>query len=125
MLCLILSVTGLYGDSVNEMSWLVGEVLGALRSLHLDTNTLVFFVSDHGPQVEMCVEGGSTGPFSGGKASFWEGGIRVPSIAWWPGTIHPGSSSHEPLNSMDLYPTLLDLAGKFVYFALTINPFIP
>ena len=58
-------VSGLYGDSINEMAWLVGETISTLKELNLHNNTLVFFVSDHGPQTDMCVEGGSTGGLRG------------------------------------------------------------
>ena len=56
---------GLYGDSINEMSWLVDETIAALKKFDLEENTLVFFISDHGPEVELCIEGGSTAGLRG------------------------------------------------------------
>jgi len=56
---------GVYGDQVNEMSWAVGQVLDVVRELHIEHNTLALFLSDHGPHVEICEEGGSAAPFRG------------------------------------------------------------
>ena len=56
---------GEYGDNINEMSWVVGEVLDALDARGLSQNTLVFFISDHGPQVEYCSHGGDASIFKG------------------------------------------------------------
>jgi len=61
---------GIYGDQVNEMSWAVGEVLNVLRELGIDRDTLVLFMSDHGPHREIGHEGGSTGPFAGNCSSY-------------------------------------------------------
>ena len=57
--------SGPYGDNVNEMSWAVGEMLKLLRELNLERNTLAIFLSDHGPEREMCKEGGSADPLKG------------------------------------------------------------
>ena len=72
------SDNGLWGDGVREMDWAVGQVLSTLKSSGVDNNTLVFFTSDHGPHIELCLEGGNAGPFRGGKAySSWEGGTYI------------------------------------------------
>nr|XP_009859848.1 arylsulfatase-like [Ciona intestinalis] len=105
------SMRGSYGDNVNEMSWAVGEVVNQLKDLNLDQNTLVMFLSDHGPAVEFCYTGGSTGGLKGGKASSWDGGIKVPAVAWWPGTIQPGVKT-QVVSTMDIFPTFLQLAGN-------------
>ncbi|XP_071511895.1 arylsulfatase-like [Diadema antillarum] len=105
------SKRGRYGDSLNEMAWAVGETLATIREAGLDNNTLAIFLSDHGPHVEMCREGGSPGILKGGKITTWEGGVRVPAIARWPGTIPPGVHSGTLMSSMDLYATLAELAG--------------
>ncbi|XP_077992422.1 arylsulfatase-like [Glandiceps talaboti] len=102
---------GLYGDSVNELAWAVDEILQTVKSEGISRNTLVFFISDNGPHVELCEEGGSPGMLKGMKASTWEGGIRVPAIAWWPDMIAPGQVNHEILSTMDVFPTAIDLAG--------------
>ncbi|XP_033645269.1 arylsulfatase-like [Asterias rubens] len=102
---------GPYGDNVNEMSWAVGEMLKLLRELNLERNTLAIFLSDHGPEREMCKEGGSADPLKGWKGTSWDGGVRVPAIAWWPGTLPADVTNHEVISSMDLFNTAIDLAG--------------
>lgn len=93
------------------MSWAVGRVLDLIRHLNLEQDTLALFVSDHGPHVELCQEGGSAQPFREGKGYYGEGGLRVPVIAWWPGTIAAGQVSSSVASLLDIFPTLLDLAG--------------
>lgn len=104
------SARGLYGDVVEELDWSVGEVLGALRREGVAENTLVVFTSDNGPWLIMHEAGGSAGLLRDGKGSTWEGGMRVPAIAWWPGRIQP-SVQREFACMMDLFPTALQLAG--------------
>lgn len=102
---------GLYGDVVEELDWSVGEVLETLRRENLDRNTLVLFTSDNGPWLIMNQQGGSAGLLRDGKGSTWDGGMRVPAIAWWPGTIPPHRISSSPASTMDIFPTALALAG--------------
>jgi arylsulfatase A len=104
------SRAGIYGDSVEEIDWSVGEVLAALKKNGIAENTLVIFTSDNGPWLIMGDQGGSAGLLREGKGSTWEGGMRVPCIAWMPGRIQPGVSS-ELAHTMDLLPTALALAG--------------
>ena len=103
------SLRGLYGDTVEEMDWSVGRVIAALRQHGLAENTLVFFSSDNGPWLTQNVQGGSAGPLREGKGSTWEGGMRVPGIAWWPGRIRPAVTS-TPASTMDLFVTALHLS---------------
>jgi arylsulfatase A-like enzyme len=103
---------GLYGDVVEELDWSVGQVLDTLRREKL--NTLVFFTSDNGPWLVKGMAGGSAGLLFEGKGSTWEGGMREPAIAWWPGKIKGGVTTRELACSMDLYPTLLGLGGAAV-----------
>jgi len=84
------SLRGLFGDVVEEIDWSVGQVLETLRREKLAENTLVFFTSDNGPWLIKDLAGGSAGPLRDGKNSTWEGGMREPGIAWWPGKIKPG-----------------------------------
>ncbi|MFM1768483.1 MAG: Arylsulfatase [Verrucomicrobiota bacterium] len=102
---------GLYGDVVEELDWSVGQVLETLRREQLDTNTLVFFSSDNGPWLTMNQQGGSAGLLRDGKGSTWEGGLRVPGLAWWPGKIKAGTVQQGLASTLDLFPTSLSLAG--------------
>lgn len=108
------SLRGLYGDVVSELDWSVGEILDYLETQNLDENTFVFFTSDNGPWLMREQHGGSAGLLTEGKGTTWEGGVRVPAIAWWPGKIPAGKISASILNSMDLYTTTLTLAGAKV-----------
>ncbi len=101
---------GLYGDVIAELDWSVGQVLDTLREEGLAKNTLVIFSSDNGPWLIFDHHGGSAGPLREGKGSTWEGGMRVPGIAWWPGRIRPGIQ-HEMATMMDIFPTCAHLAG--------------
>lgn len=103
---------GLYGDVVEELDWSVGQILETLRREKLDRRTLVFFTSDNGPWLTMNQQGGSAGLLRDGKGSTWEGGMRVPGIAWWPGRIKAGGGANTNLACMlDIFPTALKLAG--------------
>jgi len=101
------SAGGLYGDVVEELDWSVGEVLKALRRLGLDRDTIVFFSSDNGPWYQ-----GSAGPLRGRKGWTYDGGVRVPGIARWPGRIRANRVSSEPIATIDFFPTALALAGE-------------
>ena len=105
------SPRGLYGDTVEELDWSVGQVLDALKSEKITENTLVFFTSDNGPWLTFGLQGGSAGLLRDGKASCWEGGMREPGIAWWPGRIKAGTVNHDIASTMDLFNTSLKLAG--------------
>jgi uncharacterized sulfatase len=97
---------GLYGDVMAELDASVGRVLDKLKALKLDENTLVVFTSDNGPSY-----GGSTGGLRGMKGTSWEGGYRVPFIARWPGKIPTGHVNTAPAVTMDLFATVLKVAG--------------
>ena len=100
------SGAGLYGDVMAELDNSVGQILDKLRSLGLDERTLVIFTSDNGPWY-----GGSSGGLRGMKGQNWEGGIRVPFIARWPGQLPEGHVSHEPAIMMDVFATTLATAN--------------
>ncbi|KAJ3592715.1 hypothetical protein NHX12_007842 [Muraenolepis orangiensis] len=102
---------GVYGDNVEEMDWIVGQVTETVDSLGLASNTMMYFTSDHGGHVENGERGGWNGIYKGGKAmGGWEGGIRVPGIFRWPSRLPAGRVVDEPTSLMDLYPTLKHLA---------------
>jgi arylsulfatase A-like enzyme len=105
------STRGLYGDVLEEVDWSVGKVLDALRENGVAEHTLVFFSSDNGPWLPYDQQGGSAGLLRDGKGSTWEGGMRVPTLAWWPGKIRPGSLAQELASTMDIYTTAIELAG--------------
>ncbi len=92
---------------IEETDWSAGQILKTLRELNLDKNTLVIFTSDNGG-----AGGTSMGPLRGGKGGpVYEGHMREPTIAWWPGRIPPGSVCDEIAGTMDLLPTFAKLAG--------------
>ncbi|MCL4794708.1 MAG: sulfatase [Bryobacteraceae bacterium] len=109
------SAHGLYGDVIRELDWSMGEILGALRSQGIDDNTMVLFTSDNGPVVweglRRGYRSGSAGPLRGAKNSTWEGGMRVPFLARWPGRIAPGRVCDELATTMDVLPTVAQLTG--------------
>ena len=87
----------------------VGRVLAKLDELALSDHTIVIFTSDNGGLI---TRGTTTNaPLRYGKASAYEGGVRVPLIVRWPGVTQPGSVSNTPVITMDLYPTLFPVAG--------------
>ncbi|KAJ8350760.1 hypothetical protein SKAU_G00258900 [Synaphobranchus kaupii] len=105
---------GLYGDNVEEADWMIGRMVDVVGRLGLDQNTLMYFTSDHGGHIETTLgqKGGWNGIYKGGKAmGGWEGGIRVPGVFRWTGRLPAGRVIDEPTSLMDLYPTLVTLAG--------------
>ncbi|XP_002731888.1 arylsulfatase A-like [Saccoglossus kowalevskii] len=103
---------GIYGDSLAEIDWSVGEILQQLRHSQIENNTLVFFTSDNGAALRDWYNGGSSGMLKCGKATTYEGGHRVPAIAYWPGQITAGVSSRDFLTTLDLLPTITKLSGS-------------
>ena len=105
------SPRGLYGDVVEAIDWSTGEILQTLRDEGVAEDTLVLFTSDNGPWLTQDLRGGSAGLLRGGKGSTWEGGMREPCIAWWPGTIAAGRITTALASTLDLLPTCANLAG--------------
>ena len=92
-------------DAIEEVDWSVGEVLKSLKSLRIDHNTLVIFTSDNGAAV------GTSLPLRAKKGSVYDGGIREPTVMWWPGRIPAGKICGEVAATIDLLPTLAKLCG--------------
>src|SRR5260221_3235326 len=105
------SERGLYGDVIEEIDWSVGEVLAALKRNGIDDNTLVMFTCDNGPWLVYGNHAGTTGPLREGKQTTFEGGVRVPFIARWPGKIPAGSVCRAPAMTIDIFPTIARLIG--------------
>jgi len=91
---------------VEEVDWSAGQILDAVRKAGIEKNTFVLFTSDNGG-----ARGLSSAPLRGGKGSAWEGGVREPTIAWWPGKVPAGSVCKEIASTMDLLPTFAKWAG--------------
>ncbi|KAL1021840.1 hypothetical protein UPYG_G00018740 [Umbra pygmaea] len=105
---------GIYGDAVQEVDWSVGQLMQTLARLKLRENTLVYLTSDQGAHLEeISVRGevhrGSNGIYKAGKSTNWEGGIRVPGLLSWTGTLPAGKDIDEPTSNMDLFPTVVKL----------------
>ncbi len=117
------SAAGLYGDTIEEMDWSVGQIMATLKKLKLDRNTLVIYTSDNGPwnlkgNATDKVKGnknrrigGSALPLRGYKFQQFEGGMREPTVMWWPGRIPAGSVCREVAGTIDILPTLAAITG--------------
>jgi arylsulfatase A-like enzyme len=115
---------GPYGDAIEEIDWSTGQILDSLRELELDDNTLVVFTSDNGPWIEVTrgakpggrtfippEHSGTADPLRGYKMLTWEGGLRVPCVAWAPGKIPAGTTCGAVAATIDLLPTIAHLCG--------------
>lgn len=111
------SECGPYGDFVHELDWMVGEVRKTLEEEGVADNTLILFTSDNGGMFNV---GGQdawddghrlNGDLLGFKFGAWEGGHRVPFLAWWPGKIEAGSESDQLISNVDLIATFAELTG--------------
>ncbi len=100
----------------------VGKVLAALKDSGVGDNTLVIFTTDNGGQLGV---GASNGPLRAGKQDMYEGGIRVPMCAVWPGQIKPGSRSGRVALTMDLYPTICEAAGTSIAHEIDGRSILP
>ena len=106
----------------------VGEVLDKIAELGLSENTLVIFTSDNGPHLEGGADPdyfNSNGIYTGYKRDLYEGGIRVPTIAWWPGKIAPNSQTDHLSAFWDVFPTLAELTGQEIQNNVDGISFLP
>ncbi|MCU0864509.1 MAG: sulfatase [Planctomycetes bacterium] len=102
---------GPYGDVVMEIDWSVGAILAALQRGGIDDDTLVLFTSDNGPWLSYGEHAGSAGALREGKGTMFEGGIRTPTLARWPGRVPAGSVCGEFAATIDVLPTIARLVG--------------
>lgn len=122
------SLAGIYGDVIEEIDWSVGRIMETLEEEGIAENTFVIFTSDNGHWHIFETHGGSGGLLRGAKGGTFEGGMRVPTLFWWPGQIKPGVVM-ELGTTMDILPTFCKLAGIVpaddrVYDGYDISPVI-
>ncbi len=115
-----------FAGMVSHLDRQVGDVMAALKTHGLDDNTVVIFTSDNGPQpgtwADIFVDFfDGNGPFRGAKGSFFEGGMREPTIVRWPGRVKPGAVSEHVAYFPDVMPTLADLAGGSAHLPTGID----
>jgi arylsulfatase A len=95
-----------YKEMVEVMDEGIGKIVETVRNLGLERKTFIFFCSDNG-----ATKNGSNGALAGNKGSLWEGGHRVPAVAYWPGRIKPGTVTTQTTLGMDMFPTMVSIAG--------------
>lgn len=122
------SVGGIYGDVIEEIDWSVGQILETLKKEGIAENTLVVFTSDNGPWHTFRTHGGTAGLLRGAKGGTFEGGMREPTIFWWPGKIQPAVVT-DMGTTMDLMPTFCALSNTKlpddrVYDGFDITPLL-
>ncbi|MEL6142911.1 MAG: sulfatase, partial [Bacteroidota bacterium] len=133
------SEKGIYVDVIEEIDASVGEIVRELDHLNITDNTLIIYTSDNGPWLSYGNHAGSAGRFREGKGTTYEGGMRVPMLAHWPGHIPAGAVNHSPASLIDILPTLVaitettkpsaeidgrDLSSLFLHnVSPTIEPF--
>ena len=111
-----------YGDSVEELDASVGTIVDHLTSLNLLDDTLIIFLSDNGATYQRIpYQDGNNLPFSFGKGTTWEGGVRVPACVSWQGRIPMGSVQAAPLSITDLMPTIATWAGATLDPTITLD----
>ncbi|MEO0452519.1 MAG: arylsulfatase [Verrucomicrobiota bacterium] len=114
------SQAGPYGDYIHELDWMVGEIMQTLEALGVADNTLVIFTSDNGGMFNVSGQDAwdmghrMNGELLGFKFGIWEGGHRVPFIAWWPGKIEAGSTSDQLISNVDMIATFAELTGQSI-----------
>jgi len=105
------SSQGLFGDVVMEVDWSVGQIMQTLHANHLEKNTLIIFTSDNGPWLSYGEHAGSAKPHREGKATVFEGGVRVPTLFWFPEKIPAATRCNEFASTIDILPTIAHWIG--------------
>jgi arylsulfatase A len=112
------SQCGLYGDSIHELDWIVGEIMTCLKDNGLSDNTLVILTSDNGGmfnlggQAAFAAGHRQNADFLGFKFGVWEGGHRVPMIVRWPGKVKAGTTSNQLIGNVDMLSTFAAVTGQ-------------
>ncbi|XP_033624366.1 arylsulfatase A-like [Asterias rubens] len=114
------TIRGTFGDSLAELDWSVGQIIDQLHTSGVAQNTFVFFTSDNGPSIFREYRGGCAGLLKCGKGTTYEGGQRVPAIAYWPGKIKPGRTQ-ELASTLDLLPTVANITGASLPASTTLD----
>jgi arylsulfatase len=99
-----------YADGMQELDWVVGELLAKVDELGIADNTVVVFATDNGAEKFTWPDGG-TSPFRGEKGLGWEGGFRAPLATRWPGKIKPNQVLNGLISLEDIVPTIMAAAG--------------
>ena len=127
------SLRGPLGDCIEEIDHMMGRIRTTLETAGIAENTLIIYTSDNGPWIryentashseygEARLYVGSALPFRDGKGSTWEGGVRVPGVFHWPGTITPATIERTPASTMDILPTVFALAGESLPTGRTLD----
>ncbi|MCH2136619.1 MAG: sulfatase [Phycisphaerales bacterium] len=105
------SEQGWYGDVMQEIDWSMGEIMAALDRHEIADDTLVIFASDNGPWLNYGDHAGTVAHLREGKGTTFEGGVRVPCIARWPGRVRPDHISDVHWMTIDLLPTIAAITG--------------
>ena len=105
-----------YKEMVEVMDEGIGKIVKTVKRLGLERKTFIFFCSDNG-----ATKNGSNGALAGYKGSLWEGGHRVPAIAYWPGRIKPGTVTSQTVLGMDMFPTMISIAGAKIPAGLNLD----
>lgn len=109
-------VSRAYKEMIEVMDEGIGRIVDTVKKLGLERKTFIFFCSDNGATKQ-----GSNGPLSGFKSSLWEGGHRVPAIAYWPGRIKAGATTEQTVLGMDLFATMASIAGAKLPASLKLD----
>lgn len=120
------------GDAIAELDWVVGEIVNTVKQLGLDDDTLIVFSSDNGPVLNDGYDDGAVtrvgnhrpaGFYRGGKYGIYDGGLMVPTIARWPGTIPSGVTSDALIDHVDLFASFADIVGQKLPQASAVDSF--
>jgi arylsulfatase A len=105
------SKQGMYGDVIMEIDWSVGQIVSTLEKHGIADNTLIIYCSDNGPWLSYGNHAGSALPLREGKGTTWDGGVREPTVMYWPNKIPKGKICNQPAMTIDIFPTIANIIG--------------